>query len=67
MEDLVSQVVESFGAGPTVTFAVLSGMSFIASILNAVWSDDNMPAWARPVIAILSGSFGKGRNDPGAQ
>lgn len=67
MDELIFKAVEALGAEATVAVAVITGLSFVASVLNAIWSDDNMPPLVRKVVTILSGSVGKGANDPNAQ
>lgn len=67
MDEIVLMIVTALGGGPTVAIAVVIGLSFVASVLNAIWSDNNMPVIVRKIVAVLSGSIGKGANDPGAQ
>ncbi len=67
MDELVLGIVAALGGGPTIAIAIVAGLSFVASVLNAVWSDNDMPDIVRRIVAFMSGSVGRGANDPGAQ
>lgn len=67
MEVLVAAIVDTFGLNAAIGVAILGGLSFVASVLDAIWSDDKQPAWASAVIKLLSVNFGKASNDPQAQ
>ncbi len=67
MDELVISIVTAFGGGPTIAVAIVAGLGFVATVLNAVWSDDDMPPVVRKIITLLSGSVGHGANDPEAQ
>lgn len=64
MEAIVLAVVDAFGLEHAIGFAILSGFSFIASVLDAVWKDDDQPAIVSQIIKILAVNVGRATNDP---
>ena len=64
LEELVVVIIDAFGLEATIGVAILSGFSFIASVLDAVWKDHKQPEIVNHLIKFLSVNVGAASNDP---
>lgn len=64
MEALVAAIVETFGLEAAIGTAIFTGLSFVASVLDAIWKDDDQPEIVSHLIKFLSVNVGRASNDP---
>ena len=67
MTELLTVIETTFGVDPKIMFAIVSGMSFTASVLDAIWDDENQPEIVTHLIKLFSVNVGKAANDPNKQ